>query len=189
MQRSTARSSDSATVTSTRWAARVDDLDDGTTDEDRRGDPLRAKRRSRLDVGRRPNGPPHATHPLHAHVSEQPAENEQCCAVHGCTPIALLERHGALGDRFTAVHATHVDDNDIALLQSSHSTCCICPTTERDLADGIGPTAAFRAAGIAMCDRERLACGDRPVRGGSRRSSSTSVWRRCDAARTDRASC
>ncbi len=88
--------------------------------------------------------------PVHAHVSEQPAENEQCMAIHGCTPTALLARHAVLGDRFTAVHATHLDNDDIALLQSSHSTCCICPTTERDLADGIGPTEAFRSAGIAM---------------------------------------
>jgi formiminoglutamate deiminase len=88
--------------------------------------------------------------PLHAHVSEQPAENEQCLAAHGCTPTDLLGRQGALSDRFTAVHATHLDDHDVALLQSNHATCCMCPTTERDLADGIGPTAAFRAAGIAM---------------------------------------
>jgi formiminoglutamate deiminase len=88
--------------------------------------------------------------PLHAHVSEQPAENEQCVAIHGCTPTELLDRHGVLGDRFTAVHATHVSEGDIALLRASRSTCCICPTTERDLADGIGPTAAFRSAGIAM---------------------------------------
>ncbi|MEO7371076.1 MAG: formimidoylglutamate deiminase, partial [Ilumatobacteraceae bacterium] len=87
---------------------------------------------------------------LHAHVSEQPAENEQCRAVHGSTPIELLGSRGVLGGRFTAVHATHLDDRDFALLQSSHSTCCLCPTTERELADGIGPTATFRAAGIAM---------------------------------------
>lgn len=88
--------------------------------------------------------------PLHAHVSEQPAENEQCSAVHGCTPSELLGDCGALSDRFTAVHATHLSDDDIALLRASHSTCCLCPTTERDLADGIGPTAEFRHAGIAM---------------------------------------
>lgn len=88
--------------------------------------------------------------PLHAHVSEQPAENEQTLAIHGCTPVELLERQGVLGDRFTAVHATHLGDNDAALLQSSQSTCCVCATTERDLADGVGPTAAFRAAGISM---------------------------------------
>ena len=89
--------------------------------------------------------------PLHAHVSEQPAENEQCRAIHGCTPTELLDGRGVLSDRFTAVHATHLDDTDIGLLQSTRSTCCMCPTTERDLADGIGPTAAFRDAGIAMC--------------------------------------
>jgi formiminoglutamate deiminase len=88
--------------------------------------------------------------PLHAHVSEQPAENEQCIAVNGCTPTELLSRHGVLGDRFNAVHATHLSDHDIDLLQSSHSSCCICPTTERDLADGIARTAEFRTAGIAM---------------------------------------
>jgi len=87
---------------------------------------------------------------LHAHVSEQPAENEQCLAAHGRTPVELLDSRGVLGDRFTAVHATHLSDHDVALLQSSHSTCCICPTTERDLADGIGPTEALQAAGVAM---------------------------------------
>ncbi|HVE18521.1 MAG TPA: amidohydrolase family protein, partial [Ilumatobacteraceae bacterium] len=65
-------------------------------------------------------------------------------------PVELLDRQGVLGDRFTAVHATHLGDNDVALLRSSRSTCCICATTERDLADGVGPTAAFRDAGIAM---------------------------------------
>jgi formiminoglutamate deiminase len=88
--------------------------------------------------------------PLHAHVSEQPAENEQCLAAHGCTPMELLADRGVVTDRFTAVHATHLTDHDIGLLQSSRSTCCMCPTTERDLADGIGPTAAFRANGVAI---------------------------------------
>jgi len=87
---------------------------------------------------------------LHAHVSEQPAENEQCVAAHGRTPIELLDSRGVLGDRFTAVHATHVTDHDIAMLHASHSTCCICATTERELADGIGPTEALQAAGVAM---------------------------------------
>ena len=87
---------------------------------------------------------------LHAHVSEQPAENEQCEAIYGCTPIELLDSAGVLGERFTAVHATHLGGDDIGLLHSHGSTCCICPTTERDLADGIGPTAALRLAGVAM---------------------------------------
>jgi formiminoglutamate deiminase len=88
--------------------------------------------------------------PLHAHVSEQPAENEQTRAAHGCMPVALLDRSGALSERFSAIHATHVDVVDVRLLSSAGATCCICATTERDLADGIGPTAEFRDAGIPM---------------------------------------
>jgi formiminoglutamate deiminase len=75
---------------------------------------------------------------LHAHVSEQRVENEGCLRDHGLTPTALLEQAGALGEHFTAVHATHVTDDDLTLLVESGSTICLCPTTERDLADGIG---------------------------------------------------
>lgn len=81
--------------------------------------------------------------PLHAHVSEQPAENEACLAAFGATPTALLDAAGALSQQFTAVHATHVSDDDVELLNRSRSTVCLCPTTERDLADGIGPASRF----------------------------------------------
>ena len=84
---------------------------------------------------------------LHAHVSEQPAENEACLDAYGVTPVGLLHRHGILGDRFTAVHATHLTTDDIDVLAATRSRCCICPTTERDLGDGIGPTAELRRTG------------------------------------------
>jgi formiminoglutamate deiminase len=74
--------------------------------------------------------------PLHFHVSEQRAENEACLAAHGLTPVELLAEHGALGPNSTAVHATHLTDTDKQLL--AETTICMCPTTERDLADGIG---------------------------------------------------
>ena len=89
--------------------------------------------------------------PLHAHVSEQPDENTECLGTYGVTPVAMLDSVGALSERFTAVHATHVDATDIATLGSRRSRCCICPTTERELADGIGPTAALVAGGVALC--------------------------------------
>ncbi|MEP6955126.1 MAG: formimidoylglutamate deiminase [Solirubrobacteraceae bacterium] len=88
--------------------------------------------------------------PLHAHVSEQSAENDACRAAHGRTPTALLRDAGALGPRFTAVHATHVDDGDVALLGGAGATVCMCPTTERDLADGVGPAARLRGAGAGL---------------------------------------
>jgi formiminoglutamate deiminase len=87
---------------------------------------------------------------LHAHVSEQPAENEACLERHGATPTALLASAGALSDRFTAVHATHVTEEDITMLAGHGSHCCFCPTTERDLADGIGPARALRRAGARL---------------------------------------
>ncbi|MGO1974792.1 MAG: formimidoylglutamate deiminase [Propionibacteriaceae bacterium] len=88
--------------------------------------------------------------PLHLHLSEQPGENEACLAVHGCTPTALLDSVGALGPDTTAVHATHLTDDDIALLGARGVGSCFCPTTERDLADGIGPAAALQRAGSAL---------------------------------------
>jgi formiminoglutamate deiminase len=89
--------------------------------------------------------------PLHAHVSEQPAENDDCLAAFGRTPTGLLADQGALGASFTAVHATHLTDDDVHRLGSTGSAVCLCPTTERDLADGIGPAGALRAAGSPIC--------------------------------------
>lgn len=89
-------------------------------------------------------------HPLHAHVSEQPAENEQCLRRYGVTPVALLDEAGALGAGFTAVHATHLTGADVTRLGASRSCISVCPTTERDLADGIGPARALLDAGASL---------------------------------------
>lgn len=87
--------------------------------------------------------------PLHAHVSEQPRENDESRAAYARTPVEVLRDAGALGHDFTAVHATHLTDSDIAALAGSH--VCVCATTERDLADGIGPIPALRDAGATLC--------------------------------------
>ncbi len=88
--------------------------------------------------------------PLHAHLSEQEAENEQCLAAHGATPTQVLFDSGAVNDRFTAVHGTHLSVIDLATLGGAGATVCLCPTTERDLADGIGQAGAMVAAGAAL---------------------------------------
>ena len=89
--------------------------------------------------------------PFHVHLSEQPAENESCLNAYGKTPTALLAEHGALGETTTVIHATHLSDEDIGLLGESGSGACFCPTTERDLADGIGPARALADNGVALC--------------------------------------
>lgn len=88
--------------------------------------------------------------PLHAHVSEQPAENEECRAAYGVTPTALLAEAGALSERFTAVHATHLADTDFALIGDPGCAVCLCPTTERDLADGVGAARRLADAGAGL---------------------------------------
>jgi formimidoylglutamate deiminase len=75
--------------------------------------------------------------PLHMHVAEQIAENEACLREYGLTPVALLGREGLLGPDFTAVHAIHITAEEIGLLARSGATVCSCPTTERNLGDGV----------------------------------------------------
>jgi formiminoglutamate deiminase len=88
--------------------------------------------------------------PLHFHLSEQRAENDACIERFGVTPTRLLADSGALSAAAVAVHATHLTADDVALLASSSTGVCLCPTTERDLADGIGPAGALAAAGVAL---------------------------------------
>lgn len=88
--------------------------------------------------------------PVHIHLSEQPAENEACHAAYGISPTFLLDRHGLLRPSLTAVHATHLSADDIRLLGDAGATVALCPTTERDLADGIGPAAALQGAGATL---------------------------------------
>jgi formiminoglutamate deiminase len=88
--------------------------------------------------------------PLHAHVSEQPAENQSTLERHGKTPTELLHEQGAVSSSFTAIHTTHMTEGDIGLIGDAGACCCFCPTTERDLADGIGPARELVDAGASL---------------------------------------
>ena len=88
--------------------------------------------------------------PLHAHLSEQVAENEACLTAYRSTPTAVLYDAGVLGPRTSVVHATHLTGADVRLLGGSEVFACLCPTTEADLADGIGPFGELAAAGCRL---------------------------------------
>jgi formiminoglutamate deiminase len=88
--------------------------------------------------------------PLHAHLSEQVAENQACLAAYRRTPAEVLYDSGALGPRSTVVHATHLVNRDVDLLGGTSTFACFCPTTEADLADGIGPAADLALAGCPL---------------------------------------
>jgi formiminoglutamate deiminase len=129
------------------WAERFDRLAD--TDGARVGaavHSVRAVPAAQLPVVVRAAG----RRPLHVHLSEQPQENDACQAFYRVTPTALLAEQGVLGPGTTAVHATHLSADDIELLGASGTSVCACPSTEADLADGIGPFRALRRAGSPL---------------------------------------
>jgi formiminoglutamate deiminase len=88
--------------------------------------------------------------PLHMHVAEQPAEIDACVAETGARPVELLADKGVLGPRFVAVHATHLAAHEPRLLGEAGAFACLCPTTERDLGDGLPDVRALRAAGVRL---------------------------------------
>jgi formimidoylglutamate deiminase len=88
--------------------------------------------------------------PLHMHVAEQVAENTACLREYGHTPVDLFNRERILGPDFTAVHAIHINSDEIAMLADADSIICSCPTTERNLGDGILAADNVMAAGIRV---------------------------------------
>lgn len=89
--------------------------------------------------------------PLHMHVAEVIGEVESCLAEHGRRPVELLSEAGLLGERFVAVHATNLEAHEARLLGEARAFACLCPTTERDLGDGLADIAALREAGVRLC--------------------------------------
>ena len=88
--------------------------------------------------------------PLHLHISEQPAENEASLREHGRTPVTLLAGEGLLDARTTLVHAIHITEAEMALIAAAGATICSCPTTERNLGDGIFPADAAARLGVPI---------------------------------------
>jgi formiminoglutamate deiminase len=88
--------------------------------------------------------------PFHVHLSEQVAENAACLEAYGVTPARLLVDHDLLRPTTSLVHATHLTDVDVTLIGAAGSYASFCPTTERDLGDGIGPSRALHDAGARL---------------------------------------
>ncbi|HEY0727156.1 MAG TPA: formimidoylglutamate deiminase [Pyrinomonadaceae bacterium] len=87
---------------------------------------------------------------VHMHVAEQTAEVEACIEEYGRSPVALLDTEGLLSERFTAVHAIHVTPKAIGALARAQANVCACPTTERNLGDGVVPVDAYFNAGVPV---------------------------------------
>jgi formimidoylglutamate deiminase len=88
--------------------------------------------------------------PLHMHISEQVAENAACLREYGATPLQLISKEKLIGPDFTAVHAIHISEDEILMLRDNDTTICSCPTTERNLGDGIIAADRIMTAGIRV---------------------------------------
>jgi len=88
--------------------------------------------------------------PLHMHVAEQIAENTACVREYGSTPVALFHKERLLGPDFTAVHAIHISSDEVAMLADADASICSCPTTERNLGDGVLAADNVMRAGVRV---------------------------------------
>jgi len=88
--------------------------------------------------------------PLHLHISEQLGENAACEAEYGATPVSLMAANGILSPKTTLVHAIHLTEKEFAAVAEAGSTICSCPTTERNLGDGIFPADTAARLGLPV---------------------------------------
>ena len=105
--------------------------------------------------------------PLHFHLSEQQAENEACVERYGVTPTRLLADSGALGAAAVAVHATHLEADDIALLAASFDRSVFVPDDRTRPRRWHRSGGCVGGRGCGAVSWFRWAVGDRPFRGGA----------------------
>ena len=86
--------------------------------------------------------------PIQTHLQETRDELEQSMASLAMTPLARLDRLGATGPGFIAVHAVHLADSDIELLAAQSCHVVHCPASNLKLASGIAPVARLKARGV-----------------------------------------
>jgi formimidoylglutamate deiminase len=86
--------------------------------------------------------------PVHMHAAEQVGELRACQREYGATPVELLAKRGLLSAKTTLVHAIHVTDAEMDALAEADTVICSCPTTERNLGDGIIDAAKAAERGI-----------------------------------------
>jgi 5-methylthioadenosine/S-adenosylhomocysteine deaminase len=88
--------------------------------------------------------------PIHMHVHETRGEVEQGVREHGVRPLQRLWRLGLVNPRLIAVHAVHLEDGELDLLQRQGVSIAHCPTSNLKLASGIARVADMRRRGIRV---------------------------------------
>ncbi len=85
--------------------------------------------------------------PMHLHIAEQQREVDQCMAAYGRRPVRWLLENLDVSERWSLVHATHMDFDETAALAGSGAVAVLCPSTEANLGDGLFPLHHFLEEG------------------------------------------
>lgn len=85
--------------------------------------------------------------PVHIHIAEQVREVADSIAWSGKRPVRWLLDEVPVDARWTLVHATHVEPDEVAGIAASGAVAGLCPITEANLGDGVFPAAEFMALG------------------------------------------
>jgi len=88
-----------------------------------------------------------ANRPIHIHIAEQVKEVEDCLNWSGIRPVAWLLDNMPVDENWTLIHATHIEQEELAGMVASKAIAGLCPITEANLGDGIFPAAVFLNAG------------------------------------------
>jgi len=86
--------------------------------------------------------------PIQTHLQETREELEQSLASIAMSPLARLDRLGATGPAFIAVHCVHLTESDIEMLVAQSCQVVHCPTSNLKLACGIAPVARLKERGV-----------------------------------------
>ncbi len=85
---------------------------------------------------------------IHTHLLESQSEIEECLALYGQRPIAFWNDLGLIGPRTIAVHMTHVDAEDLDIIQRQEASVVHCPESNMKLASKICPAQKMLDRGI-----------------------------------------
>jgi 5-methylthioadenosine/S-adenosylhomocysteine deaminase len=86
--------------------------------------------------------------PIHIHLHETAAEIAEGMKQSGMRPLERLRKLGAIGPQTIAVHAVHLEDNEIATLGNLGASVAHCPASNLKLASGIARVGALLDTGV-----------------------------------------
>ena len=85
---------------------------------------------------------------IHIHVHETAGEIAESLQRHNCRPLARLDRLGVVNERLMAVHATQLEEGEIAVLAERGCSVVHCPQSNLKLASGFASVETLLAAGV-----------------------------------------